>query len=308
MRVIEPGLLTTLQDLGRLHATAAGVPPGGATDRFAHRAANLLVGNAPAEATLECTMQGPVLVAEAPILVAIAGGDLAPAVNGAAVPMWTSLFMAAGDRLSFAGRRSGTRAYVAVGGGFDGDRWLGSRSTLLLAGRGGMRGRALVAGDVLDAAGERPGPGVAGRSLDPALLPDYSDHTLQAIPGPSFKTLGGESRSALFAETFEVSHDADRMGCRLSGRPLETTGPELLSFGLVAGAVQVPRSGMPILLLADHQTAGGYPVVATVVSAAMFVAAQLAPGDEVRFESVTEEEAGARRRAFNEALASLAAR
>ncbi len=171
-----------------------------------------------------------------------------------------------------------------------------------------MRGRALVAGDVLDAAGERPGPGVAGRSLDPALLPDYSDHTLQAIPGPSFKTLGGESRSALFAETFEVSHDADRMGCRLSGRPLETTGPELLSFGLVAGAVQVPRSGMPILLLADHQTAGGYPVVATVVSAAMFVAAQLAPGDEVRFESVTEEEAGARRRAFNEALASLAAR
>ena len=130
--VVEPGLLTTIQDLGRPGSIASGVPPAGAMDRFAHAAANLLTGNERGQATLECTLTGPQLLALRSCVVAVTGADLGAQVNGRAAPMWTGIFLAAGDRLSFAGRRSGMRAYVAVSGGFDGERWLGSRSTYLL--------------------------------------------------------------------------------------------------------------------------------------------------------------------------------
>ena len=305
LRVVEPGLFTTIQDLGRPNAIAGGVPPGGAMDRFAHRAANLLAGNSPQEATLECTMSGPHLLAEAPCLIAITGADFEPRVNGAPTPMWTGVFLAPGDRLTFGGQRGGARAYIAVGGGFEGDRWLGSRSTSIMAGRGGMHGRTLAAGDALATASERPGPAVAGRHLPAGLRPDYSDNTLRAIPGPHVRRLDPEGRRLLFSALFTVSRDADRMGYRLEGPALATSGDELLSFGLVAGAVQVPRSGQAILLMADHQTAGGYPVVATVISASMHVAAQLAPGDTLRFLQVTAAEANRRRLELSSALATL---
>lgn len=304
LRVVEPGLLTTIQDLGRPAAIAAGVPPGGAMDRFAHRAANLLAGNSPQDATLECTMTGPHLVAEEPCLIAITGGDFEPRVNGVLVPMWSATFLGRGDRLTFGPRRTGARAYVAVGGGFEGDRWLGSRSTSLMAGRGGMHGRTLARGDELALAAQRSAPAVAGRQLPPALRPAYSDHVLHVMPGPHLRRLDAESRRVLFSSSFTVSRDADRMGYRLEGPGLATSGEELLSFGLVAGAVQVPRSGQPILLMADHQTAGGYPVAAVVISASIPIAAQLAPGDPVRFAQTTAAEAGRRRLALSAALAT----
>ena len=304
-RVVEPGLLTTIQDLGRLGAIAGGVPLGGAMDRFAHRAANLLVGNSPGDATLECTIRGPALVAESDCVVAITGGDLGPTVNGEPAPPWTGVALRAGDRLAFAGRRSGGRAYVSVAGGFEGDRWLGSRSTYLLAKRGGMHGRALAADDVLHASAERHA--VAGRALGADIRPDYGSRTLQAMPGPHLRRIGAEGRRALVSTAYEVSPDSDRMGARLDGPRLPDSGDEVLSFGLVAGAVQLPRSGRPILLLADHQTAGGYPVVAVVVSAAMPAAGQLIPGDEVTFELVTAAEARARRLEQANALTTLAA-
>ena len=305
LRVIKAGLFTTVQDLGRPQAIASGVPPGGAMDRFAHTAANLLTGNAPGEATLECTLNGPILVAEGACLVAVTGGDFDLRVNGASAPMWTGVFLAPGDRLSFGGRRAGARGYIAVGGGLEADRWLGSRSTSIVAGRGGMHGRSLQAGDVLSTAAERVGPVVVGRSLNAELRPDYSDQVLRALAGPHLRRLDTEGRRALFSAAYRVSHEADRMGYRLVGPRLATKTDELLSFGLVAGAVQVPHSGQPILLMADHQTAGGYPVVATVISASLPYAAQLAPGDEVRFEQVTEAQARMRRRALSEALSSL---
>lgn len=304
-RVEQPGLLTTVQDLGRLGAIAGGVPPGGAMDRFAHRASNLLVGNAPGDATLECTISGPSLVAVAGCTIAICGADLAPSVSGDEAPAWTSFHMAEGDRLSFAGRRLGARTYIAVAGGFDCDRWLGSRSTYLLAKRGGMHGRALAAGDVLEVAAERTAD--EGRSLDPSLRPDYGARTLQAIAGPHIKRLDAGGRQGLFGGEWRLSTDSNRMGARLEGAPLTTVRDEVLSFGLVAGAIQLPPSGQPILLLADHQTAGGYPVVATVVTASMPIAGQLVPGDEVRFELVTAAKANVRRQAMNQALASLSA-
>ena len=305
LRVEKPGLFTTIQDLGRPNAMAAGVPTGGAMDRFAHRAANLLTGNDEGAATLECTLSGPVLIALRPCLIAITGADFDPHVNGEAAPMWTGLFLSEGDELRFAGRRWGARAYIAVAGGVAGDRWLGSLSTSLLVARGGMHGRLLSAGDVIATTGAPSLPAIAGRQMKPDDRPRYIDRTLPAIPGPHIRRLGSEGRKAFFGSAFAVSRDADRMGYRLEGPVLEVSGDELLSFGLVAGAVQVPRSGHPILLMADHQTAGGYPVVATVVGAAMPVAAQLLPGDELTFMEVSIESALRLRAAQRAALDSL---
>jgi biotin-dependent carboxylase-like uncharacterized protein len=219
--------------------------------------------------------------------------------------MWTGIFLGRGDRLTFGARRSGARAYVAVGGGLAADRWLGSQSTYLLAARGGMHGRALMAGDVVARAGGRDAPAVAGRHLARHLRPDYPDHTLRVIAGPHIGRIGREGRDALLTSVFTVSHQADRMGYRLEGPRLDSSGEELLSFGLTAGVVQLPAGGNPILLMADHQTAGGYPVIATVVGASLPIAAQLAPGDEVRFSEVSVAEALGMRREQAAALDSL---
>jgi len=285
LRVDEPGLFTTIQDLGRPHAISSGVPPGGAMDRFAHSAANVLLGNDRGAAALECTLVGPHLVAERPC-------------TGSAISL------RAGDELTFGPRRAGARAYLAVAGGVVGDRWLGSMSTNVMAARGGMHGRPLTRGDLISA-GEPLGPPVARDGFAPGALPPYADHTLRVIAGPHERHLSPGSREALFKSAFALSPDSNRMGYRLDGARLEVSGEEVLSFGLVAGALQVPAGGMPILLMADHQTAGGYPVVATVASAWMPVAAQLAPGDEVQFAETSIEAALEVRAAQREALESL---
>jgi antagonist of KipI len=303
--VEKPGLFTTVQDLGRPNAIVAGVQAGGAMDRFAHAAANLLVGNDPAAAALECTVRGPVLVADQACAVAITGADFDAHVNGATAPAWTSLSLGPGDRLTFAGRREGARMYIAVAGGFEADRWLGSFSTNLMAGRGGMHGRPLRAGDTLAIAGDASRQARAGRSMPPELRPAYRDHTLHAIAGPHLKRLDADSRAALFHVSYELSAGSDRMGYRLEGPRLVVTGEELLSFGLVAGAIQVPHGGKPILLMADFQTAGGYPVVATVVSASLPIAAQLLPGDELQLVSVTPDRAQKMRKALVAALETI---
>lgn len=303
-RVASPGLFTSIQDIGRRQAIASGVPPGGAMDRFAHSAANHLVGNDRAAPTLECTLIGPHLVALRGGLVAIAGADLDARVNGAPAPMWTGFSLNEGDELTFGRRRVGARAYIAIAGGVIGDRWLGSMSTNVMAGRGGMHGRALTSGDVISAAEPLYLPS-AGSHLVEHLRPRYTDHALRAIDGPHVKRLLPESREALFGTEFSVSPDSNRMGYRLEGVRLQAPGDELLSFGLIAGAVQLPSGGQPILLMADHQTAGGYPVVATVASASMPVAAQLAPGDDLRFVETSIEYALEMRAAQRVALDSI---
>jgi antagonist of KipI len=299
LRVVQPGILTTVQDSGRPNAVASGVPRGGAMDRFAHAAANLIVGNDRGAATLECTLTGPRLVAINPCVIAVTGGDLGPSI-----PMWTAIELAAGDEVSFGGRRSGARAYVAIGGGVIGDRWLGSTSTNLMCARGGMRGRALVAGDVISS-GQWHDPPVAGRTLAEQLRPDYAYRSLHVIAGPHYARLTRGSQQDLSTATFAVSPSSNRMGYRLDGARLEAPGDELLSFPVVAGVVQLPSGGQPILLMADSQTAGGYPVIATVTSASMPVAAQLAPGDELRFEETSIQDALTARAAQRAALESL---
>jgi antagonist of KipI len=298
-RVTHPGILTTIQDVGRPGAVASGVPAGGAMDRFAHAAANLIVGNDRGAATLECTLTGPRLVAINRCVIAITGGDLGPSI-----PMWTAVELAAGDEVAFAGRRTGARAYIAVGGGVIGDRWLGSMSTNLMCARGGAHGRALVAGEVIST-GEWHDPPVAGRTLAEQMRPDYTDRALRVIRGPHFARLTHGSQHELWTTTFTVNPSSNRMGYRLDGATLEGHGDELLSFPVLAGVIQLPSGGQPILLMADHQTAGGYPVVATVTSASMPVAAQLAPGDELRFVETSIEDALTARAAQRAALESL---
>jgi antagonist of KipI len=305
LHVKEPGLYTTVQDLGRPQAIPSGVPPGGAMDRFAHSAANLIVGNERGAATLECTLKGPHLVAARACLVAVTGADVEVRVNGEEVPMWTGIFLGEGDELTFGKRRSGARAYIALAGGVAGDRWLGSLSTYAIAARGGMQGRALIAGDVITAAAEPQQPLVSGRHVPPHMRPPYGEHALGVIPGPHLDRLTDAARAKLFNSSFVVTPDSDRMGYRLDGPRLEAEGDELLSFGLVPGAVQLPGSGQAILLMADHQTAGGYPVVAVVMSAAMPVAAQLAPGDELSFNEITVDDALKLRADQRAALASM---
>jgi biotin-dependent carboxylase-like uncharacterized protein len=305
LEVEEPGVFTTIQDLGRSERRA-GVPTGGAMDRFALAAANLLVGNPEHTGALECTLGGLVLVALDGCVVAITGGDFQPAVNGEAVPVWTSIFLAKGDRLTFEGRRWGARCYVAVAGGFAGQRWLGSVSTYLLVTRGGYKGRQLKKGDRLDLAAEPGRPLVAGRNLPVRLRPPYlAEHRLAAMQGPHFTQLAASARKTFYKATYKVSREADRMGYRLEGPELELKAEELISFGLAFGAIQVPASGQPILLMADHQTAGGYPAVAGVARADLPVAAQLVPGDELRFVPTTVEEAQKRWRTLRAGLDTL---
>ena len=273
-------------------------------DRFAHSAANLLVGNDRGAGTLECTLTGPRLVALRQCLVAVTGADFDPRVNGEAVPTWTGIDLREGDEIGFANKRTGARTYIAVAGGVVGDRWLGSMSTNLLAARGGMKGRALATDDVVSAAIQEY-PDVAGRSLAGDQRPPYHEHLLHAVVGPHANRLTPASRHDLFSAKFTLTHDSNRMGYRFEGASLEAPGDELLSFALIPGAVQLPAGGRPILLMADHQTAGGYPVVAVVISASMPVAAQLAPGDEVRFEEVSIAKALELRAVQRAALLSL---
>lgn len=290
-------MFTTLQDLGRPHHRSSGVSVGGAMDRFALVVANRLVGNDAGAGCLEIVLRGLALIAETGCLAAITGGDLEPRVNGQEVPGWTSIYLAKGDRLTFGSRRSGARAYLAVAGGLDGERWLGSVSTYLLIGRGGIRGRVLRAGDELSLAAEPTRKLAVGRHLPKTSRPAYSASNspeLAAVPGPQLHLLPPASRRIFFQQEYEVSPDSDRMGYRLAGEMLEIEGPELLSFGLTFGNVQVPGSGQPILLMADCQTAGGYPVIAGVVRADLPIAAQLLPGDKLRFRR-TSVEAGQRR-------------
>jgi KipI family sensor histidine kinase inhibitor len=289
LTVLDGGLLTTVQDLGRRGYQRYGVPVAGAMDAFALQAANRLVGNAPGEAALEITVAGPRLQASDNCLVAVTGGDLGPMVNGRPLPMWLAVFVRRGSVLDFAGQRTGARAYLAVAGGIAVPPVLGSRATYLSGGFGGYQGRALRAGDVLPL-GRAPADllALAGQELPPEARPAYAEApTVRAIPGPQDDYFTAEALATFFSSEYVVSATADRMGYRLQGPHLAHRGAaEIISAGVVTGAVQVPADGQPIVLMADHQTSGGYPVIATVLSADIPLLAQCLPGSRLRFAPI----------------------
>ncbi len=296
LEIIEPGLLTTVQDRGRVGYQRYGVPTSGALDVFALRAANLLAGNDDGDAGLEMTVLGPRIRFGADTWFAIAGADLTPMLDGEPVPNWRRVRASAGGVLSFQGSRDGMRAYLAVAGGIDVPRLMGSRSTYLKGEFGGLGGRPLRAGDELETLG-----GPRESDLDemelPAsfVVPEYGhDHRIRVVLGPQGGAFTEQGVETLLGSEYKVSVQSDRMGYRLDGPAIEhVSDPDIVSDGTALGVIQVPGNGQPIVLLADRGTTGGYAKIATVVSVDIGRIAQAMPGDAMRFEAVSVEEAHA---------------
>lgn len=292
LEVLAPGLLTTVQDLGRFGYARWGVAASGAVDALAARTANLLVGNPPGDAVVETTLMGLRLRVLRDTYLAVCGGDLEPKLDGEAFPLWRGAAVRAGQVLSFAGPRWGLRAYVAVSGGIDVPEVLGSRSTNLTSGFGGFQGRSLRKGDLL-AVGEANAAG-GEREFDPAAAGyDGPPWRLRILWGPQEEMLAEEGRTRLLSSVFTVSPDSDRTGLRLQGPavPARPGAPDsIISEGVVSGAIQLPADGQPIILL-NETVSGGYRKPATVIAADLHRLGQIMPGEEVRFEVVTLEEA-----------------
>lgn len=309
VRVIRPGLLTSVQDAGRYGFQKHGVIVSGVMDPLAHRIANLLVGNEETQATLEMTLKGPSLEFLEDALISICGGDLSPSVEGTPVPLWKPIFQKKGSVLDFGPCRTGIRAYLAIAGGWDVPLIMNSRSTYLRAGIGGFQGRALKVGDELSAGtrtrlGEEMVKRLSSQSARAAftaaewgvaqeMVPNYtSAPVIRAIRGNQYDWFTQESQIAFYSEPYKVTPQSDRMGYRLDGPTLELTEPmELISEAVAFGSVQVPAEGKPIVLLADRQTTGGYPKIAQIATIDLPLIAQTKPGDTIRFTEISREEA-----------------
>jgi KipI family sensor histidine kinase inhibitor len=305
LEVVAPGVQTTVQDLGRTGYARFGVPPAGAMDPFAARAANRLVGNADDAAGLEITLAGPTIRFGEDTLFAVAGADLSPRLEGNEVPGWTAGRATGGATLKFGRRQAGLRAYLAVAGGISVRPVLGSAATYARGDFGGHEGRALRAGDALPVgARAAAAEGVIGRALPAAARPPYSrEPVVRVVLGPHAERFPQAALDTLLGAAYTVGAASDRMGYRLQGPALARHEPaDILSQGLPLGGVQVPGDGQPIILLADHQTTGGYPLIATVIQADLPLLAQLVPGDSVRFRAVAVDAA---RVAYLNQLAAL---
>ncbi len=289
--VIEPGLLTTVQDLGRPGLMRFGFTPGGAIDRGALILGNRLVGNLPSAAGLEVTLIGPRLRFHGEAMVAITGADLGASLNRESVPLWTPLLVRDGDELSFDPLRdtkTGARAYICIAGGIDIAPVMGSRSTDLFARFGGVEGRSLVADDRLPLGepSESADQSLRRRLAVPPAVP-LPDQPVRVVIGPQRQRFTDAGIATFFQASFSVSSQSDRMGMRLSGPPLALShGADMISEGIAHGAIQVPGDGQPIVLLAGRQTVGGYPKIATVIGADLDRLGQRRPADRITFAEV----------------------
>ena len=293
LEVLDGGMFTTVQDLGRYGYQRYGVPVSGAMDTFALRAANLMVGNREGDAGLEMTMAGPHLRFLDETVVAITGADLMPALDGKPVPVWQAVAVQKGAELQFHGIRDGVRAYLAIAGGVGVPPMLGSRSTYTRAKIGGLEGRALVHGDriAVSTGMDR----VEGRRFPQGASPRYGHtHRLRVTPGQQYDAFTEQGIETFLSSSYTVTPRSDRIGYRLEGSPIEhKAGADIVSDGIPLGAVQVTGDGMPIVLLSDRGTTGGYTKIATVISADIMRLAQAAPGDVVTFPRATLQEAHA---------------
>ncbi|TKC04274.1 5-oxoprolinase subunit C family protein [Pedobacter frigoris] len=294
IRILKPGLLSTVQDTGRYGHQKSGMVVSGAMDTLALKIGNMLLGNALAEAALECTLSGPELIFERDQLIAITGGNLSPQIDGVPLTMWKPVYVREGAKLSFGKATSGCRTYLSVYRGFDVPEVLGSKSTYLRGGMGGWEGRALKKDDFIPFNAIYQGQHKFDWSAGKYLYPDLSNHKVRVIEGPEFGHFTAESIAAFFSQPFAISNEADRMGYRLTGQTLQRhETKEMLSAAVTFGTIQVPAQGVPIVLMADHQTTGGYPRIAQVISADLTLLAQMQPGREITFELITLEEAQA---------------
>ena len=309
MKVLDPGPLTTVQDAGRTGYAAQGYRTCGAADSYAYRLGNALIGNAPGVAVLECTLRGAALQFETDTVFALTGAESPATLDGAPAPYYTPLFAKAGSTLQMGLAPTGLRSYLAVGGGIATPPVLGSRSTDLKCCIGGYEGRKLAKGDTLPT-----GPcdtaalwhKITARQLDRPLRDKQitgAPHPvrvqgtqtlplLRAVLGPQDAAFTANGLQTFTHSAYKLTPNCDRMACKLTGPAIEMKhGADILSDGIAAGAVQISADGQPIVMLADHQTTGGYAKIATVISADLPALAQLRPGQAVAFAFVTPAQA-----------------
>jgi biotin-dependent carboxylase-like uncharacterized protein len=288
LRVVAPGFLTTVQDLGRPGHAAAGVSASGAADPLALQLGNRLLGNATGAASLEMTMVGGAFRFESGGVFALAGSDMGARLGDRDVAPWRPYTAHAGETLVCGAVRGGARSYLCVRGGIAVPLVFGSASTHLLTGLGGFEGRALRANDLL-----RVGATVRGepfdRAVDPSGIPGYrAGEPFRATEGPQASWFAAEAQAGFYDTPWKVTEACDRMGIRLSGRPVPLAKPrELATEGVLLGSIQVPPGGLPIVLFVEHQTTGGYPKIASVIAADLARLGGVRPRDTIRFEAIS---------------------
>jgi antagonist of KipI len=284
-KVIKPGLLTTVQDIGRYGFREYGVSPSGAMDSYSLQLGNLLVGNVLSEAALEAPLIGPVLLALHDVSIAISGGNFTPKINNKEIPLWKSIVIKKGQTLSFGGVKEGANTYISVAGGIQVPQVLNSKSTYLTGGFGGLDGRALKEGDILYGK-----PYIRrNRFLHSKFIPEFKDPlSVRIIAGPhkdAFTPFGFET---FLTGEYIISPQSNRMGFQLSGPKIEhSSTADIISDAIPLGGIQVPSSGQPIILMAEHQTTGGYSRIGSVISTDIPLLAQAKPGTRIRFKEIS---------------------
>lgn len=298
IRILQSGLLTTVQDKGRYGYMQFGMTPAGAMDIFSMNMANLLVGNDPLEAVLETTYLGPQIEFDCDETIAITGAASVVTRNGEPLPLWQSIDIQAGDILKMAPASEGMRSYIAFSRGLDVPVIMGSKSTHLRGKLGGVEGRKLQPGDVIplgETKKESPRLAVSEENR-PAYGKEF---TLRVVLGPQDDYFTKEGVETFLSGEYTITQEADRMGYRLDGPPVKhKEGPDIISDGIAHGTVQVPGNGLPIILLSDRGTTGGYTKIATVIAQDLCTLAQMAPGSKIRFTSITADEANVLYRDF----------
>lgn len=284
-KVLKPGLQTTVQDLGRFGFREFGVSISGAMDPFSLQVGNVLVGNDLGEAALEAPLIGPVLMALNDVSIAICGGNLSPQINEQEIPLWKSIVIKKGQILSFGELKEGARTYISIAGGIHVPIVLNSKSTYLTGKFGGFEGRAIRKGDILYG-----NPFTRrNRNLYTKLIPKYTNPlTVRVIVGPHTDKFTSKGIETFLTKEYSVTTQSNRMGYQLTGPQIEHSGAaDIISDAIPLGGIQVPASGQPIILLAEHQTTGGYSRIGTVISADIPLLAQAQPGTRIRFKEVS---------------------
>jgi len=292
IKIIKAGMLTTIQDMGRYGYQETGMAVSGVMDTRSTALANILVGNEETEGVLEVTIMGPTIEFTADNIIAITGGDLGAALDGKELPRYEAVLVKAGQTLSFAMPKSGARAYVAFAGGLDVPVVMGSKSTNLKSKIGGFEGRKLETGDAIGFTAPKTDlPNLAQRKLP---VPDFSarEHELRVVLGPQDDCFPQSSIDTFFNNVYTISNEYDRMGCRMQGEVIKhKVGGDIITDGISFGAVQVPSHGNPIVMMADHQTTGGYTKIGNVISVDLPILAQCMPGHKIHFKWISIEAA-----------------
>lgn len=292
LRVDNPGLFSTVQDLGRWGYQSSGVPVAGAMDAPALRLGNILLGNPQGAAGLEMTLLGAALTVEEGGFFAVTGAEMGLCLDGKPVAAWQVHHAPCGARISFSGGLHGSRAYLCLAGGVSVPLVMGSASTYTRGKFGGHEGRALKRGDLLvSGSPDLLAARGVGLCLPEAMRPDISNRPLSVIPGPQEDAFTEAGLRTFFESEYQVTQESDRMGCRFEGPVVEhVQGADIISDGITLGAIQVPGHGKPIAMLADRQTTGGYTKIGVLSPIALEVLAQRRVGDPVRFRRATRQE------------------